>query len=87
LNIAKEKLLKNGFDECAVNIKALKSGELVSKPGCTPDESLESELNGILSKVGHYCDSLSLKTRICRFERLRVRCVLKNFHFTTLPGL
>ena len=51
LNIEKQQLLVEAYGVCSKYIAAFKSGSLQTKPGCSMEESLESDMNGTLSKV------------------------------------
>lgn len=47
----KEKLLEIGYKQCDKLIEQYKVGDLVLKPGCNLEQTLESYLNGELSKI------------------------------------
>ena len=55
----KQSLVQEAYAKCEENIKLSKMGKLDLQPGCTIEESLESEINGILArvreKVGQMC--------------------------------
>ena len=59
--LSKEKnlLIESAYEKCTGKIDLYKSGNLDLQPGCTMEESLESEINGILArvrdKVGQIC--------------------------------
>ncbi|KAI0983108.1 hypothetical protein GJ496_005322 [Pomphorhynchus laevis] len=52
-NLTKEKvrLVQQGYSQCEDYIQQLKDGKLVSQPGCTEEETLESLINGKLSDI------------------------------------
>ena len=47
----KGQLLDRGYKQCKVRIDDFDAGNLTPSPGCTPEQTLESELNGLLSKI------------------------------------
>ena len=47
----KEKMLNKGYKDCDEYIDQYERNELVLKPGCNADETLEAYLNGVLSKL------------------------------------
>ena len=51
LIIEKEKLLEIGYRQCDRLIEQYKEGDLDLKPGCNLEQTLESYLNGELSKI------------------------------------
>lgn len=51
LLVEKKKLLKEGYKKCAERIEQFELGNLELKPGCNAEETLESYLNGELSKL------------------------------------
>eukprot|EP00505_MAST-04D_sp_SCG-Rhode-Island_P002693 Stramenopile-MAST_4_protein_2693 len=55
----KQSLVQQAYAKCEEKIKLSKMGKLDLQPGCTIEESLESEINGILArvrdKVGQIC--------------------------------
>lgn len=48
---SKQKIMQEGYDKCDKLIEKFNSGKLTLKAGCNADESLESELNGVLSDI------------------------------------
>ena len=75
LIIFKKKLIQEHFDQCNDLIKKYERKELRSKPGCTPESTLEDEVSAHLSKIrdeaGTYCfnnlppTNSALKMAIC----------------------
>ena len=51
LTVEKEKLLRRGYRHCSEKTEAFEAGKLQPSPGCTPEQTLESEMNGLLSKI------------------------------------
>ena len=55
----KKELIENAYKSCDEKINLYKMGNLDLQPGCSMEESLESEMNGILArvrdKVGQIC--------------------------------
>lgn len=51
LTIEKQKLLSRGYGQCDDKIEQFDTGKLQPSPGCTPEQTLESEINGLLSKI------------------------------------
>ena len=51
LTVDKERLLKRGYEQCDLKIQQYDEGKLQPSPGCTPQQTLESEINGLLSKI------------------------------------
>ena len=47
----KEAIVKEGYDKCDEIIAKFNQGKLSLKAGCNDDQTLESELNGILSEI------------------------------------
>jgi DNA-directed RNA polymerase III subunit RPC1 len=47
----KAKLLARGYLQCKDKTDAFNSGNLAPSPGCTMEQTLESEMNGLLSKI------------------------------------
>lgn len=47
----KDMLVQRGYDECDAYIKEFESGKLRNQPGCTPSQSLEAVMSGVLSKI------------------------------------
>lgn len=63
----KEELVAAGYTECDRNIEAFKRGELALQPGCSADQTLESVLSGILSRIRDDCGQLCLQ-ELSRFN-------------------
>jgi DNA-directed RNA polymerase III subunit RPC1 len=63
----KEDLVAAGYTECDRNIEAFKRGELALQPGCSADQTLESVLSGILSRIRDDCGQLCLQ-ELSRFN-------------------
>ena len=63
----KEELVDAGYTECDRNIEAFKRGELALQPGCSADQTLESVLSGILSRIRDDCGQLCLQ-ELSRFN-------------------
>lgn len=63
----KEQLVAAGYVECDRNIEAFKRGELALQPGCSAEETLESVLSGILSRIRDDCGSLCIQ-ELSRFN-------------------
>lgn len=63
----KEDLVAAGYVECDRNIDAFKRGELALQPGCSADQTLESVLSGILSRIRDDCGQLCLQ-ELSRFN-------------------
>jgi len=51
LTEAKAKLLASGYEACSGKIREFESGQLTPAPGCTAEQTLESEINGLLSRI------------------------------------
>ena len=51
LTSEKGSLLNRGYEQCDRKIQQFDEGKLQPSPGCTPQQTLESELNGMLSKI------------------------------------
>jgi len=51
LSSAKGTLLGNGYEACRERIADFTAGRLTPSPGCTAEQTLESEINGMLSKI------------------------------------
>jgi len=51
LTAEKAKLLERGYMQCKDKTDAFNAGNLPPSPGCTPEQTLESEMNGLLSKI------------------------------------
>ena len=47
----KAALLEKGYEDCMEKIRQFEAGTLQQAPGCTPEQTLESEMNGRLSKI------------------------------------
>ena len=67
LRLRKEELVAAGYTECDRNIEAFKRGELALQPGCSADQTLESVLSGILSRIRDDCGQLCLQ-ELSRFN-------------------
>lgn len=63
----KEELVAAGYTECDRNIDAFKRGELALQPGCSAEQTLESVLSGILSRIRDDCGQLCLQ-ELSRFN-------------------
>lgn len=63
----KEDLVAAGYTECDRNIEAFKRGELALQPGCSAEQTLESVLSGILSRIRDDCGQLCLQ-ELSRFN-------------------
>ena len=42
---------QDGYAECMETLKHFEDGTLHQRPGCTPEQTLEAEMNGRLSKI------------------------------------
>jgi len=51
LTAEKSSLLSRGYAQCDRKIAQFDAGKLQPSPGCTPEQTLESEINGLLSKI------------------------------------
>ena len=51
LTAEKGRLLERGYEQCDRKISQFDAGKLPPSPGCTPQQTLESEINGLLSKI------------------------------------
>jgi DNA-directed RNA polymerase III subunit RPC1 len=51
LTVEKASLLERGYAQCDGKIQQYDEGKLTPAPGCTPHQTLESEMNGMLSKI------------------------------------
>ncbi|RKP18443.1 beta and beta-prime subunits of DNA dependent RNA-polymerase [Rozella allomycis CSF55] len=47
----KDNLVVKGYNECDFNIQQFKLGNLQNQPGCNAEQTLESKISGILSKI------------------------------------
>ena len=61
LRLRKEELVAAGYTECDRNIEAFKRGELTLQAGCSAEQTLESVLSGILSRIRDDCGQLCLQ--------------------------
>lgn len=57
----KELVVNKGYGECDRNISDLASGLLQAQPGCTPDQTLEAVISGILSRIRDDCGQICLQ--------------------------
>lgn len=48
---AKAKLIENGYRECEADIEQFRAGKLEAQTGSTPEETLETRLNKVLSQI------------------------------------
>ena len=67
LRLRKEELVAAGYTECDRNIEAFKRGELTLQAGCSAEQTLESVLSGILSRIRDDCGQLCLQ-ELSRFN-------------------
>jgi len=51
LSVQKEELIEAAYEKCLNLIALAKKGKLENRPGCDQEQTLESEISGILSKV------------------------------------
>ena len=51
LTAGKSRIMENGYQKCRERIDAFENGTLPPSPGCTTEQTLESEINGLLSKI------------------------------------
>ncbi len=51
LRMEKERLVREGYRKCERFMQELKDGTIKLRPGCTPEETLESQLNSELSSI------------------------------------
>ncbi|GMM34106.1 DNA-directed RNA polymerase III core subunit [Saccharomycopsis crataegensis] len=51
LQLEKDKMVQNAYDECDKLIKLYNQGKLETQPGCNEEQTLEAKIGGILSKV------------------------------------
>jgi DNA-directed RNA polymerase III subunit RPC1 len=51
LNRRKNLLVTNGYDACDALIQKSKDGKLENQPGCNAEQTLESHISGVLSKI------------------------------------
>ena len=51
LNRKKDEVVKRGYDDCDVLIERSRAGLLENAPGCDAEQTLESKISGILSKI------------------------------------
>jgi DNA-directed RNA polymerase III subunit RPC1 len=63
----KEDLVRAGYAECDQNIAAFCRGELALQPGCSAEETLESSISGILSRIRDDCGQLCIQ-ELSRFN-------------------
>ncbi len=57
----KEDLVTRGYAECDENIASFERGELALQAGCSPEQTLEAVLSGILSRIRDDCGQLCLQ--------------------------
>eukprot|EP01064_Diplonema_japonicum_P037086 TRINITY_DN8602_c0_g4_i2.p1 TRINITY_DN8602_c0_g4~~TRINITY_DN8602_c0_g4_i2.p1 ORF type:complete len:1503 (+),score=319.73 TRINITY_DN8602_c0_g4_i2:88-4509(+) len=53
-------VIKKGYEDAAVLIKAFNEGNLVADPGCTAEITVENRLNGVLSTVRSDCGNAAM---------------------------
>jgi DNA-directed RNA polymerase III subunit RPC1 len=51
LSMEKEELIEAAYAKCIDLISLAKKGKLENRPGCNQEQTLESEISGVLSKV------------------------------------
>lgn len=57
----KAKLVAKGYAECDHNIEEFRKGRLETQAGCTAEQTLESSISGILSRIRDDCGQLCLQ--------------------------
>jgi DNA-directed RNA polymerase III subunit RPC1 len=61
LRRGKEVVVDKGYRECDSNIADFRDGRLPSQPGCTPEQTLEAVISGILSRIRDDCGQICLQ--------------------------
>jgi hypothetical protein len=71
LTTEKASLLARGYAQCSEVIAQFEEGKLPPSPGCTPEQTLESEING--TPYGHLAEILSKRPSRRSSRRSTVR--------------
>lgn len=61
LRSQKDDLVEQAYDKCNALIELLRQGKLETQPGCNEEQTLESKISGILSKVREELGDVCLK--------------------------
>ncbi|KAK2960400.1 putative DNA-directed RNA polymerase III subunit rpc1 [Blattamonas nauphoetae] len=58
----KNEMVRVGYEKCDVLIEQFDTGKLEASPGCSPEETVEGSINGILSKIRDDAGLLCLRS-------------------------